>query len=64
MKLKGLRSTLTVQRELTSNPVGYLLSFQKNQSDLRYSSMTSQRQAAVVEALTYARRVAEDSKYG
>ena len=43
MRLKGLRSTLTVQRELTSNRVGYLLSFQKNQSDLRYSSMISQR---------------------
>ena len=43
MRLKGLRSTLTVQRELTSNRVGYLLSFQKNQSDLRYSSMTNQR---------------------
>ena len=43
MRLKGLRSTLTVQRELTSNRVGYLLSFQKNRSDLRYSSMTNQR---------------------
>ena len=43
MILKGLRSTLTVQRELTSNRVGYLLSFQKNRSDLRYSSMISQR---------------------
>ena len=43
MKLKGLKSTLTAQREITSNRVGYLLCYQKNRSDLRYSSMKSQR---------------------
>jgi hypothetical protein len=44
MKLKGLRSTLTVQRETSSNSMGYSLYFQRNRSDLRFSSMTSQRQ--------------------
>ena len=44
MKLKGLRSTLTVQRETSSNSMGYSLFFQKNRSDLKFSSMTGQRQ--------------------
>ena len=43
MKLKGLRSTLTVQRESMLSSTGYSLFFQKNRSDLRYSSMINQR---------------------
>ena len=42
MKLKGLRSTLTVQKEKLPNSTGYSLFYQKNQSDLKFSSMTSQ----------------------
>ena len=42
-KIRGLRSTLTVRRVRVLNSMGFLLSSRKNQSDLRYSSMTNQR---------------------
>jgi len=43
MKIRGSRSTLTVQRVRVLNSMGFLLSSRNNQSDLKYSSMTSQR---------------------
>ena len=51
MKLKGLRSTLTLQREISSNSMGYSLYSQRNQSDRRFSSMKSQRQCRCGNAL-------------
>ena len=42
MKIRGLRSTLTVQRVSVLNSMGFLLSSRKNQSDLKYSSMINQ----------------------
>src|SRR5210317_1029146 len=44
MKLKGLRSTLTVQKEKFSNSMGYSWYFQRNRADRKFSSMTYQRQ--------------------
>ncbi len=44
MKLKLLKSTLTGRVETSSNSMGCWLYSQRNQSDLRFSSMTSQRQ--------------------
>ena len=42
MKIRGLRSTLTVRWARVLNSMGFLLSSRKNQSDLKYSSMTNQ----------------------